>query len=250
MMNNTQLYGEVEILDKNKNVLFKSNNTILPYGKFKILSSLFSSKNEGIDGIKFLELYHTSDDHIIDLSYYNTLHKIKSFQINRRENIKLMQYDNTLMRWEDFGNILKQYKYNDNNYRSKYLLERYNSQIPDFYTFMNLFNTIDQCSKYNQIQIQYNVPIIKPYQQTPFVFNLLILTYGGNDVGLDEYKQVLTSTYNHEVIDNKLSNSIDPETMKWGSGLPFQQINLPETYEVKDQLYLNWKFVFNFNHIF
>jgi hypothetical protein len=59
-------------------LLFENKNDILVYGKYKILSSLFSSKNEIIDGIKYLELYQSSADNLSNINNYNYLYKIKS----------------------------------------------------------------------------------------------------------------------------------------------------------------------------
>ncbi len=244
---NTQIQGYVEILNKDKKIIYESNNTILPFGKYKLLSSLFTTKNEQVDGIKYLELYHSSDEDLTEIRNYNILNRIKSIQINRRENINLMQYDNNSLKWDLLGNILRKYKYDEKEYRGKYLLERFSNPINDFHIFTSLFTIEEQCMRYNKIQIQFSIPVIKPYQSNPFHFNLLVLTYGGQDIGKNEYGEVLTDNFNHEVLDTNINNSLSPETLTWGSGLPFSQINLPETFEVLDQIYINWKFIFNFN---
>lgn len=249
MNDKTQIRGIVEIRDKDRKLLYENKNTILPFGKYKILSSLFSSKNESVDGIKYLELYLSSDDDLNEIKNYNNLHKIKTFAINRRENIEVLQYDTDTQQWIGMGNVLKKYRYSEKNYREKMLLEKVSNPINDFYTFMNLYNMENQCKNFNEIQIQFNIPIFKKYDETIFSFNLLVLSYGGIDVSNDEFGKVLVDGTTYELTDSNITNQLNYETQSWTSGLPFSYIQLPETFEVSDQLYIYWKYIFNFNEI-
>lgn len=249
MREQSQIYGYVEIKDKNGKLLFENKNDILVYGKYKILSSLFSSKNEIIDGIKYLELYQSSADHLSNINNYNYLYKIKSIQINRRENISINQYDTETNTWVDYGNVLKKFKFSKNNYRGKFLLEKINTPINDFYTYMNLFNLDQQCLKYDRLQITFNIPLLKKYTEDSFSFNLLVMSYGGLDVNTDEFGDVLVSELNNEVLDISITNTKSIDTSIWTSGLPFSYISLPEMFTVEDQIYISWKYIFNFNSL-
>lgn len=249
MQENTQISGLVEIFDKNHNLIFKEKNTILPFGKYKILSSLFSTKNEQLDGIKYLELYLSSGNNLQVMKNYNYLHKIKQIQINRKENIEVTQYDSDADKWVSFGNVLKKYKYTKNNYREKFLLEKISTQISDFYIFMNLFNLEEQSLKYNQLSINFNIPIFRRFNEQVFSFNLLVMQYGGFDVVNDTQNKVLIDEINNEILDPSITNQKSYDTQTWTSGLPFSQIQLPELVTVEDQLYLSWKYIFNFNEL-
>lgn len=245
---NNQIYGEVEILDKNNKTLYIKKNNILTFGKYKIISSLFQSKNEWVDGIKYLELYLSSQSNLNNISQYNDMYKVEQIQIDRLKNIEFLYFDDSNEEWNSVGNVLKSFKYGTDNFRNKFLMEKLSQPINDFYSFMNLFNMEYQCQNFNKIQIQFNIPVFRKYYSNPIAFNLLVLSYGGSDVQNGEDGPLIEENTN-VVLDTNITNQTAYNQQMWTSGLPFSQINLPETFEIVDQFYVKWRIVFNFNKI-
>jgi len=73
------IQGKVQIQDSNNNILIDTNNKILKWGKYKILSSLFSTRNEVIDSIKYLELYSDSMQNFNNIQDYKALSLVKRY---------------------------------------------------------------------------------------------------------------------------------------------------------------------------
>lgn len=231
------IQGKIEIQDSKENILIDTNNTILKWGKYKILSSLYQTRNETIDSIKYLELYSNSMQNKNSIQDYKSLSLVKRYQISRRQNIEILYYNQILDTWNRQGSPLKIFYYSDSEYRKKFLQEQITSPITNQKTFIEVFDM--EQFEYDKIMVQFSVPITKQFDDPEFSFNTLILTYGG----IDQDTQMINPLTN-EVTDPQITN-IDPDNMT--SGQPFSMVQLPEDFLITDTIYLFWKFVFTFN---
>lgn len=239
--------GFAEVKDKNGNIIQKDNNSILPWGKYKLISSLFQTKNEWVDGIKYIELSsETMNDKTLLESYLN-LNIKKRFQINRRENLSLLQYNKITYEWEDFGQFLKEYLWKENDYRKSYLLEQYDSSPTDFLTFLNIFN-LDDITKYtDRIMVDINIPLIRDRNEPQYEFNTMLLTYGGEDIENDSQGRLQIHPETNEIKDPNIQNTNSELKNSWTSGLPFSMIEFNNNILVEDYVSISWKYLFDFN---
>lgn len=231
------IQGKVQIQDSNNNILIDTNNKILKWGKYKILSSLFSTRNEVIDSIKYLELYSDSMQNVNNIQDYKALSLVKRYQISRRQNIEILYYNQISDTWNRQGSPLKIFYYSPSTYRKKFLQEQISTPITNQKTYIEVFD-MEQFN-YDKIMVQFSVPITKSFDDPEFSFNTLILTYGGLDQDTG-----LIDPLTNEVSDPQITN-IDPDNMT--SGQPFSMVQLPEDFLITDTIYVFWKFVFTFN---
>lgn len=239
--------GFAEVKDKNGNIIQKNDNEILPWGKYKIMSSMFQTKNEWIDGIKYLELTQDNMHNTEHLGSYLNLNIKKRFQINRRENISLMYFDKETNDWENVGSILNEFIWKENEYRKQYLLEQYDDNPTDFLAYLNIFN-LDRISKISdRIMLDINIPLIRSKNEEPYSFNTMLLTYGGRDVQNDLTNKIQINEENNEVLDSTIQNTDSELKTQWTSGLPFSRIEFNNNILVTDYLTISWKYLFDFN---
>lgn len=238
--------GYVEIYDLNKEkVILEKQNTILPFGKYKIVSQLFQTKKEHLDGIKYLELFDTPFEVKYDINSYNKMNLVRRIQINRKDNIEILQYDKINDDWINYGNVLNQYYIKTDDYRKKYLTE-YLQQSPNTQThYLNLFNLLGQCIN-NMIKIKFTIPLYRNYDDERVLFNTMVLTYGGQDIRTDNTNKVMINEVTNQVLDETITNVKDRYGI-WTSGIPFSVVELPEDIELRDQMIINWNFIFTFN---
>ena len=231
------IQGKVEIQDKQGNTLIDTNNTILKWGKYKLLQSLFQTRNESIDAIKYLELYSDSMQNKNIIQDYKQLSLVKRYQISRRQNIEILYYNQISDTWNKQGSPLNIFYFSESTYRKKFLQEQITTPLTNQKTYVEVFDM--EQHDYDKIMVQFSVPITKQFEDPEFSFNTLILTYGG----IDQNTQMINPLTN-EVTDPQITN-IDPDNMT--SGQPFSMVQLPEDFLITDTIYLFWKFVFTFN---
>lgn len=172
---------------------------------------------------------------------------IKRIQINRKDNIEVLQYDFVAEQWISYGSILNQYYANKSDYRKMYLLEYFQGSPVTPHQFVDLFNLKSQCVN-NKLMIRFSIPIYRELTESEVKrFNTMVLTFGGNDIQIDSStNKLLIKESTNEVIDPKITHRKDNIGL-WTSGYPFSIVELPEDVEIRDQLFIYWDFVFTFN---
>lgn len=181
------------------------------------------------------------------LDSYLNLNIKKRFQINRLENLSLLQYNKITYEWEEFGKILNEYIWKQNDFRKSYLMEQYDNNPTDFLTFLNIFN-LDDITKYtDKILVDINIPLIRNKKDQPYSFNTMILTYGGSDVSNDIKNNLQIDLETNEVLDDSIQNVNSDLKSQWTSGLPFSIIEFNNDILVEDYITISWKYLFDFN---
>ena len=260
------VHGIVTIKDsKTGEVLFNKKNRITMYGKTLLFSSLYRSRYESLDGIKYLDVFKFTNPSIHKFSTledYKLLEVKKRFLFDRIANVSIR---NSAINFEQYP--LKQYYKSDKDYyRSKYMHEDKiqrdfdylidntyidpdeNVVANDTYTskdFYKIFRHLD----FNSITVKFSILTKFSQSEIDEGINGLMLVYSSPqddiDAGIKDVidSEIVISDYPNLKFPYE-GNTTNPD---FNSGLPFSWIYIPNNIRLTENFSVDWEIKFTFN---